>query len=163
MMGKISYIFIECLKSYGIEWQLELWQITGVNTKETIHYDKKKTFTKCTLYSMNQKLKDTCIELPEYALPEMQSGAFWDTSLRNATVVFSSYFLVMIMFLVITVSLDREYLLHVHWPHCIWMTFPLHSLIYCNNHNVLGRRSWAFFFCGGGGGKKKASTLKYPR
>ena len=57
----------------------------------------------------------------------MQSSAFWDT----------------------IASLDREYLLHVHWlARRVWMIFPLQLLIYCNDNNIFGG---------------KLLPLKYPR
>ena len=55
----------------------------------------------------------------KWICPVMQSSAFWDTILRNVTVVF--YFLFLVPCHI--VSLDREYLLHVHWPRHIWMIF----------------------------------------
>ena len=57
----------------------------------------------------------------KWICPVMQSSAFWDTILRNVTVVFYFIFLVPCHI----VSLDREYLLHVHWPCHIWMIFPM--------------------------------------
>ena len=76
----------------------------------------------------------------KWIYPVMQSSAFWDTILRNGTVVFYFIFLVPCHI----VSLDRECLLHVHWPCHIWMIFPIQLLIYCNDNNIFG---------GGGGGK----------
>ena len=46
---------------------------------------------------------------------------------------------------------DREYLLHVHWPRRVWMIFPIQLLVYCNDNNT--------FFWGGG----MLLPLKYPR
>ena len=50
-------------------------------------------------------LKLTCAEI--------QSVAFWETILRNVTVVF--YFQIILHVPCHIVSLDREFLLHVHW------------------------------------------------
>ena len=52
----------------------------------------------------------------------------------NVTVVF--YFICRM------VSLDREYVLHVHWARCVWMSFPIQLLIHCNDEypsNTLDR------------------------
>ena len=57
----------------------------------------------------------------KWICPVMQSSAFWDTILRNGMVVFYFIFLVPCHI----VSLDRECLLHVHWPRHIWMIFPI--------------------------------------
>ena len=60
---------------------------------------------------------------------EMQSGAFWDTIVRNVTVVFYFIFLswsrsdnVTILHVPSHPSLEREYLLHVHWPRRVWIS-----------------------------------------
>ena len=64
----------------------------------------------------------------------MQSGAFWDT----------------------IVSLDREYLLDVHWlARRIWRIFSLQLLIYCNDNNIF----WGKLGILG----EKLLHLKYPR
>ena len=39
------------------------------------------------------------------------------------------------------VSLDREHLLHVHWPRHIWMIFPIQLLIYYNDNNIFGGKA----------------------
>ena len=47
------------------------------------------------------------------------------------------------------VSLDREYLLHGHWPRHVCMIFPMQLLIYWNDNNIFWGGSWALW--GGGG------------
>ena len=63
----------------------------------------------------------------------------------------------------VAVSLDREYLLHVHWPRRVWMIFPIQLLIHCNDNNILGGEAGHFLFCFffffGGGSFYPSNTL----
>ena len=71
----------------------------------------------------------------------------WDTILRNITVVFYFVFSIGITFIIHVpchiVSLDREHLLHVHWPRRVWMIFRFSDL-----QTVM----ITIFFVGSGGG-----------
>ena len=80
----------------------------------------------------------------KWICPEMQSGAFWDTILRNFTVECYLYFSRDHVPYHIA-SFDREYLLHVHRPRCVWMIFPIYLLIYCNDNNIFGWEAEHFF------------------
>ena len=59
---------------------------------------------------------------------EMESGAFWDTILRDVTVVFYFFFSCDHIPCHI-LSLDWEYLVHVRWARRVWIIFPIYSLI----------------------------------
>ena len=61
------------------------------------------------------------------------------------------------------VSLNREYLLHVHWPRCVWVIFSdiVTYRIYRNDNNVFWGKLGIFSFFGGGGGGQ-ASTPQVP-
>ena len=72
-------------------------------------------------------------------------------------------------FHILVVSLDREYLLHVRWPHGVWMIFH-YSYLYTVMIIYLGEGDVGHFsfFCGGWGGSfypsnTQDSSLQYIR